>query len=363
MDFFACIQTLQRILFANGLRRRGHPSDLINVVNAVDEELVANRGKALGYRAMQQRLTMSHGLTTNRETVRKLLVLMDPEGVQRRRQRRLHRREYRVKGLNFLWHIDGWDKLKAFGLCVHGCIDGFSRRILWLEVSATNNDPYVICSYFAHYCEAAHGIPQKIRADFGTENVNVEIMQTILRKLNNDNVQASANFLYGKSTHNQRIEAWWSKFKQLGMYTWIEHSKDLSDSGVIDTSNEMDIQAIRYCYMSLLSEELTRIRQLWNVHYIRKSRACESPGGKPDVMYYLPGAYDTKDYLKPFQIEDMEYVKESLCCDVPTCQELYRELFSILMEEGNRSMPQTLGEAQETLVYILDAAQNEFENV
>ena len=31
-----------------------------------------------------------------------------------------------------MWHIDGYDKLKPYGFCVHGAIDGFSRRIMWI---------------------------------------------------------------------------------------------------------------------------------------------------------------------------------------------------------------------------------------
>ena len=46
-------------------------------------------------------------------------------------------------GPNFLWHLDGYDKLKQFGFAIHGCIDGFSRFIIWLESASTNNDPKV----------------------------------------------------------------------------------------------------------------------------------------------------------------------------------------------------------------------------
>ena len=28
------------------------------------------------------------------------------------------------KGPNYIWHIDGYDKLSPFGLTIHGCIDG-----------------------------------------------------------------------------------------------------------------------------------------------------------------------------------------------------------------------------------------------
>jgi len=41
----------------------------------------------------------------------------------------------------FCWHIDGYDKLKAFGFSIHGCVDGFNRRILWLEVQRSNKNP------------------------------------------------------------------------------------------------------------------------------------------------------------------------------------------------------------------------------
>ena len=38
-------------------------------------------------------------------------------------------------------HIDGKDKFKRFGFPIHGCIDGFSQKLMWLIVSTSNNDP------------------------------------------------------------------------------------------------------------------------------------------------------------------------------------------------------------------------------
>ena len=118
-----------------GCTRRWHRSNLNEVVEAVEEELRGS-GSLLGYRAMHQRLINQHGLVTTREFVRHVLRVLDPEGVEHRSQHRLRRRIYRCKGPNYLWHIDGDDKLKPFGLCIHGAIDGFSRRILWLEVAS-----------------------------------------------------------------------------------------------------------------------------------------------------------------------------------------------------------------------------------
>ena len=40
--------------------------------------------------------------------------------------RRLQKREYVNRGHTCLVHVDDNDKLKPFGICIHGAIDGFS---------------------------------------------------------------------------------------------------------------------------------------------------------------------------------------------------------------------------------------------
>jgi len=73
---------------------------------------------------------------------------IDPEGVSMRTAHRLKRRKYRAKGpIIYVWHVDGYGKLKPYGFCIHGSIDGYSRRILWLEVSQSNNPRYIAMYY------------------------------------------------------------------------------------------------------------------------------------------------------------------------------------------------------------------------
>jgi hypothetical protein len=57
--------------------------------------------------------------------VRQQLKLLDPEGVEARSRHKLIRRIYRNKGPNFLVHLDGYDKIKRYGLAIHGAIDGW----------------------------------------------------------------------------------------------------------------------------------------------------------------------------------------------------------------------------------------------
>lgn len=51
------------------------------------------------------------------------------------------------------WHIDGYDKIKPFCFAIHGGIDGYSRRVMWLVVDRTNNDPSVTANFFVHCVE------------------------------------------------------------------------------------------------------------------------------------------------------------------------------------------------------------------
>ena len=55
-----------------------------------------------------------------------------------------------AKTVNMLevWHVDGYDKLKPFGIAISGCIDGFSRKVMWLKSGSTNNDPGIIAQNY-----------------------------------------------------------------------------------------------------------------------------------------------------------------------------------------------------------------------
>ena len=97
----------------------------------------------------------------------------DPVGVDRRKRRKFSRREYHSFGPNYTWHIDGCDKLKPFGIAIHGAIDGYSRIILWLKLSSSNNNPKAIADYYLCCVKELNLIPRVVRADRGTENVTV----------------------------------------------------------------------------------------------------------------------------------------------------------------------------------------------
>ena len=51
---------------------------------------------------------------------------------------------YFVPWLNSLWHLGGHRSIIRRGFVIHGCIDGYSRRIIFLHCSTNNLSPTVL---------------------------------------------------------------------------------------------------------------------------------------------------------------------------------------------------------------------------
>ena len=309
------MRTLKRWLKLLKLKRHRvqHEAPMEAIVTAIIKEMNEYVGSRVGYRDMTRRLRLRHNLVVTRDTVMHALRVIDPQGVENRRRHRLQRRRYCTPGPNFLWHLDGWDKLKPYGFCVHGCMDGFSRRILWLEVGSTNNDPKVVVNYFLSTVQQLKGVPRLIRTDKGTENTWIAVLQKFFRRNDEDGLAGNNSIIQGKSTANQRIEAFWSKLKQGAGGWWVHFFKDLRDSGIYRDHDQLHRECLKLCFMKVLRQELYSIASLWNTKRIEvKGTDLGVVGGKPDVMFFLPEVYTTRSYL----IRTDER-------DVRICQELY----------------------------------------
>ncbi|PFX17313.1 hypothetical protein AWC38_SpisGene18364 [Stylophora pistillata] len=98
-----------------------------------------------------------------------MLKELDPEETKLRKAHHLKRRSYHNQGPNDSSHMDEYEKLKPFGFPTHGAIDGFNRKILWLEVSCSNNSPDNVATYLKTVKEL-EGCPLRLNTDLGTEN-------------------------------------------------------------------------------------------------------------------------------------------------------------------------------------------------
>ena len=77
--------------------------------------------------------------------------------------------------------MDGYDKLKPWGFPIHGAIDGFSRKIIWLNVTRSNNSPDNIAQFYLQAVKDLEGCPVEMVTDLGTENGLVAAIQSYFR--------------------------------------------------------------------------------------------------------------------------------------------------------------------------------------
>ena len=262
----------------------------------VDREL-AGSGSNIGYRKMWKHLRKNHDLIVKRSRIMECLQKLNPDGVEDRRKKCHRKRAYRSKGPNFIWHIDGYDKLKPFGFNVHGCIEGFSRGLIWLEVGSTNKNPDVIGKYYLDAVKQVGGVPQKVRSDDGTENSLIEALHIYFRSGDDDDNAGFASFSIGTSTSNQRFESFWSLLIKDGPGWWRNFFKDLRDLDLFDDSDPAQVDSLRFCFMDILRNELHQVAESWNQHIISASKFGNSSGprGRPDYMFFLPHLYDVED--------------------------------------------------------------------
>ena len=353
-DIQLSLRQLKRIVAKRGLFRRKNYSSTDEVVEAIERELNSS-GNSIGYRAMHQRLQTDNGLVVRRDAVRRVLRVLDPEGVEARLRHRLRRRTYRGKGPNRTWHIDGYDNLKPFGFCIHGCIDGYSRSITWLEVGPSNNNPAIICQYFLDCVKQVNCTPQIIRSDKGTGNTNIAAVQRFFRRAHQDEFGGNKSFIYGKSVSNQRIEAWWSFLRRECADWWINYFKNARERGIYNDVNNIHVECLKFCFSDLIEKELYRVARLWNLHKIRPSTNADSPHGRPDTIYHIPRTTATRDYGNRVSEEDIEVAIEMCAVERPIsgCSREFSELAEILMEENRLVQPNNKGEAEQLYLILL----------
>ncbi len=82
------------------------------------------------------------------------------------------RRVYKVRGANALWHNDANEKLRPWGFWVHGCVDGHSRLIIYLECCSNKRSATLLILF--RKAVRTFGWPSRGRGDYGKENNGIE---------------------------------------------------------------------------------------------------------------------------------------------------------------------------------------------
>ena len=84
--------------------------------------------------------------------------------------------------------------------------------------------------------------------------------------------------------------------------------------GTVDTSSEMAMECLWYCFHNILQAEFDAVKECWNTHRIQKSRNNTVPG-RPDTLYFLPELHGACDNGIPVRITEVHYVTTHIIDD------------------------------------------------
>lgn len=180
-----------------------------------------------------------------------------------------------------------------------GQLMGFPERFCgWrLDILISNNNPKIIAKHYLQFVKQnKRVVPRCCRSDCGTENVIVRDIHVALRAFHRDRCAGRNSFITGRSTGNQRIERFWVSLKGPFTQFWRNYFQDLIDSGTYRISDNIHVEAARFCFLPVIQQHLNRFSLLWNSHRIRKQTQGDTPHDIPDVMYYQPDVFRTVDY-------------------------------------------------------------------
>lgn len=242
-----CLRQIKNILRQHGLSRRSS-YNVDEVISFIKRQLELS-GQQHGYRFMHV-LCKQNGFKISRDDVYEIMKVLDPGGLHLRKRRRLIRRRYYGIGPNQIWHVDSYDKLKPYGIAVNGCIDGFSRHIIWMEASYTASDPAVIAGYYMDSVKQLGGCSMRLRCDLGTENTTMCHIHKLIHQASNPD-QNWKSVIVGKSTGNQRIESWWNIYRRQNSEYYITLFHLLQAEGLF-SGDTIDKELIRFCFLQIV---------------------------------------------------------------------------------------------------------------
>ena len=170
------LRTLARRLQELGKTYINYEISVDDVEEAVEKEF-NGPGEVLRYRAMNEKLRTEYSIYVPRHLVHNVMCDVDPEGIAARqlnKKIKKHKQPFTSEGPLWVASLDGHDKLCGYQsstvpLGVYGCLDTFSRKLLFLFLCFSNSEPEIIGKNFLKYMSKSKLLPYFLRVDRDTE--------------------------------------------------------------------------------------------------------------------------------------------------------------------------------------------------
>ena len=137
-----------------------------------------------------------------------------------------------------------------------------------------------------------------------------------------------------------------------------DYFREMRDLRLFNENDPVQIQILRFCFISVVQNQLDTFRKMWNIHNIRAQRGINAQTGIPYVLYYIPEVTGTVDQavVLPYDLELIEDIKNEFSVDIPKfgCNEDFVQLVELLTgyNRDDITLPQTVHQSRELFIAL-----------
>ena len=220
----------------------------------------------------------------------------------------------------------GWPSFISTLEVIHRCMDGFSRRFMFLRCSSNNLAQTVLDLFLDAVKKDGNCWPSRIRVDKGVENVLVCDAMIEARG------EGRGSFIAGPSTHNQRIERLWRDVYRCVCHQFYYIFYAMESTGLLNVDDPPRLFALHLIFLPRINKTLEEFLEGFNHHEVRTER-----NWSPNQMW-LNGMLHT---------------------DNPSCGLLDEDPNDLSFYGYDAQGPTTLGEDNNVIVETIEVEQNE----
>ncbi|XP_034457480.1 uncharacterized protein LOC117771348 [Hippoglossus hippoglossus] len=196
-----------------------------------------------------------------------------------------------------LVHVNTSHKLNRYGIILFGGIDGFSRKILYLQ-AANNNKPSTALTLFLE-AVARHGLPSRVRGEKSVENTDIaRLMYKVAG-------HGRGSFTSGSREQNERIDGVWRDVWNGVSSIYYDLLHSLEEDDLLDPEDPTHLFCALFVFLSRIQKDLDTFTEDWNDRLLHTEENLtdeqrQEPGESPNSV-------TAADDVKGAQFPDVEF--------------------------------------------------------